>query len=132
MGRLAAQRVIGARIRQRLRELHALVEGVKLAQSLAYSRAYDALRGEPADPAGSPRTDREIADFIRRSADTIFHPAGTCAMGRGGAAVVDPDLRVRGLSGLRVADASIFPVNLNSQLHAACVMVGERAAELVD
>ena len=113
-------------------DLHALVEGVKLAQSLAYSRAYDELRGEPADPAGSPRTDREIADFIRRSADTIFHPAGTCAMGRGGAAVVDPDLRVRGLSGLRVADASIFPVNLNSQLHAACVMVGERAAELVD
>ena len=54
-------------------------------------------------------TDADVRAFIRRTADTIFHPAGTCRMGTGADAVVDPQLRVRGIDGLRVADASIFP-----------------------
>jgi choline dehydrogenase len=52
-------------------------------------------------------------------------------MGRSSDAVVDPQLRVRGLDGLRIADASVFPVNLNSQIHAACVVIGEKAAEMI-
>jgi choline dehydrogenase len=64
-------------------------------------------------------------------AATIYHPGGTCRMGRGRDAVVDPQLRVRGLDGLRVADASIMPTVVNAQTHAACVMIGERAAELI-
>ena len=111
-------------------DLDALVEGVRLAQALAASPAYDALRGAPVDPADAARSDADIRAFIRRTADTIFHPAGTCAMGTTGAAVVDPQLRVRGIDGLRVADASIFPENLNSQIHAACVVIGEKAADL--
>jgi choline dehydrogenase len=112
-------------------DLDAMVEGVRLAQALASSKAYEAIRGEPVDPNASVRTDDEVRDYIRRSADTIFHPACTCRMGRDRDSVVDPELRVRGVSGLRVADASVFPAALNSQIHAACVAIGERAAEIL-
>ena len=112
-------------------DLDAMVDGVRLAQELASSKAYEAIRGEPADPNPMVRTDAEIRDFIRRGADTIFHPACTCRMGRDREAVVDPELRVRGVAGLRVADASVFPAALNSQIHAACVVIGERAAEML-
>jgi choline dehydrogenase len=61
----------------------------------------------------------------------MFHPVGTCRMGTGPDAVVDPQLRVRGVEGLRVADASVMPSVVNSQTHAACVMIGERAAEFM-
>ena len=111
-------------------DLEAMVEAVRLAQALTASPAYDPVRGAAVDPAEGARSDADIRAFIRRSADTIFHPAGTCAMGTDRAAVVDPQLRVHGITGLRVADASIFPVNLNSQIHAACVVIGEKAAEL--
>jgi len=110
-------------------DLRAMVEGVRLLQSLAGARAYGPLRGAPADSAAPPKSHAELEAFIRRAADTIFHPVGTCRMGTGPEAVVDPHLRVRGVEGLRVADASVFPVNLNSQIHAACVMIGAWAAE---
>ena len=108
-----------------------MVEGVRLAQSLAAARAYEPLRGAPVDPDASIRTDADVRAFIRRTADTIFHPAGTCRMGTGADAVVDPQLRVRGIDGLRVADASIIPIDLNSQIHAACVVIGEKASEIL-
>lgn len=112
-------------------DLDAMVEGVRLAQALASSKAYDGIRGEPADPTASVRTDDEVRDFIRRSADTIFHPMGTCRMGSDGNSVVDPVLRVRAVQGLSVADASVFPAPLNCQIHAACVVIGEKASTLV-
>ncbi len=111
-------------------DLTAMVEGVRLAQSLAGARAYEALRGAPADPGDAMTSDADIRSFIRRAADTIFHPASTCRMGTDAGAVVDSQLRVRGLDGLRVADASVFPVNLNAQIHAACVVIGEMASEI--
>jgi choline dehydrogenase len=107
-----------------------MVEGVRLAQSLVASRAHTSLRGDPVDPGAGVVSDADLRAFIRRTADTIFHPVGTCRMGTGADAVVDPRLRVRGLDGLSVADASVIPVNLNSQIHAACVVIGEKAAEL--
>ena len=112
-------------------DLDAMVEGVRLAQALAASKAYEPLRGAPADPDDTVRTDADVRAFIRRAADTIFHAAGTCRMGTGPDAVVDPTLRVHGLEGLRVADASIFPVNLNAQIHAACVVIGDRASDIM-
>ena len=112
-------------------DLDAMVEAVRLAQRLAGSSAYDAVRGAAVDPPEASRSDADIRAFIRRTADTIFHPVGTCAMGTSRDAVVDPQLRVRGITGLRVADASIFPVNLNSQIHAACVAIGEKCSDLV-
>jgi choline dehydrogenase len=111
------------------RDLDAAVEAVRLAQGLVATRAYDGLRGEAVDPAPDARTPEALRAFVRRTAGTIYHPGGTCRMGRGVDAVVDAELRVHGIDGLRVADASVMPTVVNAQTHAACVMIGERVAE---
>lgn len=112
-------------------DLDRLVEGVRLAQRLASAKAYTGLRGDPADPGPDVQTDEELRAWIRRAADTIFHPVGTCRMGSGSDAVVDPELRVRGVEGLRIADASIMPTVVNGQTNAACLMIAEKAADLI-
>jgi choline dehydrogenase len=112
-------------------DLDAMVEGVRLAQSLAATRAYGALRGEPVDPAPAGSSAGDLRAFVRAVSDTIFHPVGTCRMGTSADCVVDPALRVRGLDGLRVADASVMPLTVNSQTLAATLMIAERAAELM-
>lgn len=111
------------------RDLDAAVEAVRLAQALVATRAYDGLRGEPIDPGADAGTPAAVRAFVRRTAGTIYHPGGTCRMGVGAEAVVDAQLKVRGLDGLRVADASVMPTVVNAQTHAACVMCGERVAE---
>lgn len=113
------------------RDMEAAVEGVRLARAIAGSRAYDALRGEPFDALPSGDEPGAIRAYVRRTTGTIYHPGGTCRMGRGVDAVVDGDLRVRGIEGLRVVDASVMPRVVNAQTHAACVMIGERAARLL-
>jgi len=80
---------------------------------------------------GAPRTDSELRDFIRNSASTFWHVAGTCKMGRDACAVVDPQLRARGLKGLRVADASIMPTIVSGKPNAAWRMIGEKAADMI-
>ena len=112
-------------------DLDALAEGAELAHAVANARAYASLRGAPADPAMESPTREDFRAFVHRTADTIFHPVGTCRMGNDDHAVVDGQLRVRGIEGLRVADASIMPVVVNSQTLAATMMIAERAAELV-
>ena len=112
-------------------DLDALVEGARLARALAETRAFDALRGAPADPDVSTKTAADLRAFVRRTADTIFHPVGSCRMGLDSDAVVDSRLRVHGLEGLRVADGSIMPMTVNSQTHAACVMIGEKVSESI-
>src|SRR3546814_8985391 len=66
-------------------------------------------RGAPIFPARLPRNDAELVEFVRAKAETVYHPVGTCRMGSDDAAVVDPQLRVRGIEGLRVVDASVMP-----------------------
>lgn len=112
-------------------DVAALVEGVKIARSLIYTKAFAPWRGPAADPATDGRTDADLAAYIRRTSETMFHPVGTCRMGVDAQAVVDPDLRVRGVAGLRVADASIMPTVVNAAINAACMMIGERAAAFV-
>ena len=112
-------------------DVDALVQGVRLARDIAQSSAYQGLRGAAIDPADTVRSAADVRAFIRRVSDTIFHPVGTCRMGRGANAVVDPELRVHGMTGLRVADASIMPTSVNSQTMAATVMIGEKAAEFI-
>ena len=111
----------------------ALVRGVQLARSLAASPAYASLRAGEIEPGSSVKTEADILAFVRRAASTIYHPAGTCRMGAPEEpnTVVDPALRVKGVDGLRVADASIMPDVVNATTHAACVMIGEKAADLV-
>jgi choline dehydrogenase len=111
------------------RDMDAAVEGVRLARAIAHTRGYERLRGTAIDPLQSDVSSDQVRAFIRRTASTIYHPGGTCRMGTGREAVVDAQLRVRGVDGLRVADASVMPTVVNCQTHAACVMIGERAAE---
>jgi choline dehydrogenase len=123
--------VISANYLQSPDDVQALVGAVRLIRELGGARAYDGLRGEEVDPGTGVRTEADIAAFVRRAVDTIYHPAGTCRMGSDADAVVDARLRVRGVDGLRVADASIMPDVVNATTHAACVMIGERASDLI-
>jgi choline dehydrogenase len=123
--------IIRANYLRESRDMDLLVEGARLAQALGMSRAYDALRGDPLEPAADATSAEALRAFIQQATDTIYHPAGTCRMGRDAQSVVDPQLRVRGVEGLWVADASIMPELVNAQIHAACVMIGERASALL-
>jgi choline dehydrogenase len=123
--------VIAANYLSESSDLEALVHGVRLARDIAQSSAYEGLRGAAIDPLDTVRSAADVRAFIRRVSDTIFHPVGTCRMGRGADAVVDPELRVHGTTGLRVADASVMPRSVNSQTMAATVMIGEKAAEFL-
>ena len=109
------------------------MRGVHLARWFGEAEAYTPLRADEIAPGAAMKSDAELAAFVRRDTDTIFHGAGTCKMGPANdeAAVVDPSLRVRGVEGLRVADASIMPEVVNATTNAACVMIGEKAAELI-
>jgi len=113
------------------RDLDAAVEGVRLALALAGTAPYAALRGAPVAPVAGATSPAALRAFVRDSADTLFHPVGTCRMGRDTEAVVDDRLRVRGAQGLWVVDSSVMPEVVNSQTAAACIMLAERAAEWV-
>jgi choline dehydrogenase-like flavoprotein len=77
------------------------------------------------------RLDDEIRTVLRERVDTVYHPAGTCMMGTGETAVVDPELRVRGVDGLRVVDVSIMPTLISGNTNAPAVMIGEKAAAMI-
>ncbi|QOY95157.1 choline dehydrogenase [Massilia sp. UMI-21] len=112
-------------------DLVPLVAGVKAARAVLAAPAFDLYRGEEIFPGPGVRTDDDIVRFIRRKAESIYHPAGTCRMGHDPMAVVDDTLRVHGIAGLRVADASIMPTLVGGNTNAAVVMIGEKAADLV-
>jgi choline dehydrogenase len=81
-------------------------------------------------PGPAVQSDEELLDFARRRGGTVFHPTSTCKMGIDAMAVVDPELRVRGVVGLRVADASVMPTVVSGNTNAATIMIGERCADL--
>ena len=93
--------------------------------------AFDAYRGTPIFPARDDLSDAELVEFIRAKAETVYHPVGTCRMGRDDEAVVDPELKVRGVEGLRVVDASVMPTLIGGNTNAPTIMIAERAAELI-
>jgi len=111
-------------------DVSVLVEGVALARRLGHSPAYARLRGEEIEPGASLQ---DLAQFARQKADSIYHASGTCRMGPASErdAVVDADLRVHGIDGVRIADASIMPVIVNAPTHAVCVIIGEKCASLI-
>jgi choline dehydrogenase len=125
--------IIRANYLQHDDDVKALVQGVKLARWFGEADAYQGLRGGEVAPGAAAKSDADLAAFARRDSDTIYHGAGTCKMGPAAdsSAVVDPSLRVRGVDGLRVADGSIMPEVVNATTNAACVMIGEKASDLV-
>ena len=112
-------------------DLEALVRGVKLVRRLAGSPAMDAYRGQEVQPGPATASDDEIRQFTRDTLGTTFHPAGTCRMGRDRMAVVDPELRVRGVDALRVIDASIMPTVVSGNTNGPVIMIAEKGADLI-
>lgn len=108
-----------------------LREGVKLARKVFHSHSFSSAFGGDDEPASSVESDDQIDADIRQRAETIYHPVGTCRMGSDEKAVVDVRLRVNGVKGLRVADASIMPLLISGNTNAPCMMIGERAAQFI-
>jgi choline dehydrogenase len=112
-------------------DLRTLAEGVRLLRRIADAAAFQPYNGGEI-AAGPPcRAGGDTEPYIRSRAQTIYHPVGTCKMGVDGWAVVDPCLRVRGVTGLRVADASVMPTEVRGHTNAAAVLIGEKAAGMI-
>ena len=112
-------------------DVRTIREGVRLARDLARRPALDRVRGRETSPGPAARTNAEIDAFVRRTALTAHHPCATCAMGDGEGAVLDPELRVRGVEALRVVDASAMPDLVSGNINACVLMIAEKAADLV-
>jgi choline dehydrogenase len=112
-------------------DLDALVQGVRLARELGGAESFRWAHPVEAEPGPGPAGDDELATFVRTSVSGQHHPMGTCRMGGDDRSVVDPRLRVRGVEGLRVADASVFPTPVATGPDATTQMLGWRAADLI-
>jgi choline dehydrogenase-like flavoprotein len=110
----------------------ALMSGLRMCERIAQSAALADVIGKVARPLGANSLDEETLDKALNSlSHTLYHPAGTCRMGRDDTSVVDSQLRVRGVDGLRVADASVMPTIIRGHTHAPSVLIGEKAADLI-
>jgi choline dehydrogenase len=112
-------------------DLERMIEGARLSREILSQPGFDAYRGAPVFPERELRTNAEYADFIRRKAETIYHPSGTCRMGRDTTAPLDSELRLRGVDGLRVVDASAMPSLPSGNTNAPVIMLAERASALI-
>jgi choline dehydrogenase len=121
---------------EKAEDLDLFVKGFRLAFDLANTQAFDEFRGEiyGDDKMGliaHDSSDAEIADYIRNTAETLYHPVGTCKMGNDDSSVVDAKLKVHGTENLRVIDASVFPTAIGGNPNAAVIMIAEKAADLI-
>lgn len=105
------------------------VEAFRRAREIIAQPALQQFQAVELEPGSKVQSDADILDYIARTGDPVHHLAGSCKMGTDALAVVDSHLRVRGVTGLRVADASIMPEIVSGNTHAACVMIGERVAD---
>ncbi len=108
-----------------------LVRGLKLARRILGTPAFSPYKGIEFLPGPKVESDEAFKEYLRATTATVFHPAGSCRMGVDDAAVVGPELKVRGVDGLRVADASIFPRLMGGNTNAPVVMVAEKAADMI-
>lgn len=107
------------------------IEAVRIARRVMTAPPLAALAITEMQPGPDRDTDDAILDWIRSAGETTYHPVGTCKMGSDAMAVVDPELKVRGIEGLRIADASIMPTITSGNTNAPAIMIGEKAADLV-
>lgn len=108
-----------------------MAAGFHMMRRIVGATAMDHLRGEEVSPGSDVASDEQILAWIRNNSQTAYHPIGTCRMGPGPNCVVDDRLRVHGISGLRVADASIFPTMPSGNTNAPSIMVGEKASDIL-
>jgi choline dehydrogenase len=112
-------------------DLEVLLEGIRLSRDIIAAAPFAPFRGREVFPGEGVSSRAELEAVVRRKAETIYHPAGTCRMGSDAAAVVDSELRVRGVEGLRVADASVMPRLIGGNTNAPTIMIAEKAAEMI-
>jgi choline dehydrogenase len=107
------------------------VRAVRIARAIMTAPAMASFQTTEVAPGVDQTTDDEILEWVKRAAETTYHPVGTCKMGADPMAVVDAQLRVHGIEGLRVADASIMPTLTSGNTNAPSIMIGEKAAAMV-
>lgn len=112
-------------------DLPTLREGLRMGREIALQKQMDPFRGLEVAPGPNVNSDSDIDAYIRRTAVTVHHPSSTCPMGIGMEAVVDPELCVRGVEGLRVVDASVMPDLVTAHINACVLMMAEKAADMV-
>jgi choline dehydrogenase len=103
----------------------------RLARELHQQAAFDIYRGEEVDPGPDCTSDADIDAFMAKFVSSHYHPVGTCKMGQSDDAVVDAELRVHGLKGLRVIDASVMPLLVGANTNAPTIMIGEKGADMI-
>jgi choline dehydrogenase len=107
------------------------VRAVRIARAIMTAPAMTPFQVSEVAPGVDRTTDDEILDWVKKAVETTYHPVGTCKMGSDPMAVVDAQLRVHGIAGLRVADASIMPTLTSGNTNAPSIMIGEKAADMV-
>jgi choline dehydrogenase len=112
-------------------DVQKLVAAIKLMRQLLHASIFDQFRGQEIAPGADVRSDAALEAYIRETSSTVYHPVGTCKMGIDSMAVVDPELRVHGVEGLRVVDASIMPTITTGNTNAPTIMIGEKAADFI-
>jgi choline dehydrogenase len=112
-------------------DLEVLLEGMRLSREIIAAVPFAAFRGREVFPGPDLKSRQELEAIVRRKAETIYHPAGSCRMGSDAASVVDSELRVRGVEGLRVVDASVMPRLIGGNTNAPTIMIAEKAADMV-
>ena len=112
-------------------DLRALREGVRLAREIFAQTSFDAYRGPELMPGANVVRDGQLDDFVRATAETIYHPVGTAKMGAGADAVVDSQLKVHAVEALRVVDASVMPSLVSGNTNAPTIMIAEKASDLI-
>ncbi len=107
-------------------------EAIRITRSILNQRAFDEFNGGELSPGPAVSTDEQILQWVARDGETALHPSCTCAMGTGVTSVVDPStMRVHGLQGLRVVDASVMPYVTNGNIYAPVMMIAEKTADLI-
>ena len=113
------------------KDLDTLVAALKEGRRILNSPAFDKMKATEIRPGPNVQSDEDWIKYIKMNAQTAYHPVGTCKMGTDDLAVVDSRLRVRGLEGLRVSDASIMPLIVGGNTNAPVIMIAEKAADMI-
>ena len=106
-------------------------DSIRITREIAAQRSFDRLRGPEVAPGPDATSDDDLDAFVRDNSNSAYHVCGTCKMGQDEMAVVEPNLRVHGINGLRVIDASIMPSIINGNTNAHSLMIGEKGASMI-